>query len=47
MGLNVLSAFHGMSTIWDVRYREVSLYIENICHQLPNLSNFYMSSNYR
>ena len=26
MGLNVLSAIQGMSTIWDVRYWEFSLY---------------------
>ena len=26
MGLNVLSAIHGMSAIWDVRYWKVSLY---------------------
>ena len=26
LGLNVLSAIHGMSTIWDVSYWEVSLY---------------------
>ena len=26
LGLNVLSAIHGMSAIWDVRYWEVSLY---------------------
>ena len=27
LGLNVLSAIHGMSAIWDVRYWEVSLYV--------------------
>ena len=26
LGLNILSAIHGMSAIWDVRYCEVSLY---------------------
>ena len=26
LGLNVLSAFHGMPAIWDVRYWEVLLY---------------------
>ena len=26
LGLNILSAFHGMSAIWDVPYWEISLY---------------------
>ena len=28
MGLNVLSAIHGMSAIWDVSYWEALLYFE-------------------
>ena len=47
MGLNVLSAIHGMSAIWDVRYWEVSLYLQNLYIQkqssrgvFKNFANF-------
>ena len=38
LGLKVLFAIHGMSTIWDVRYWEVSLYI--ICMTVLLMQNF-------
>ena len=34
LGLSVLSAIHGVSSIWNVRYWEVSLYLDP-AHLIP------------
>ena len=36
LGLNILSTIHGISTIWGVRYWEVSLYFEIIFYFRKN-----------
>ena len=37
MALNVLSASHGMSAIWDVHYWEVSFYFFELIYTLSNI----------
>ena len=40
LGLNVSSAIHGMSAIWDVRYWDVSLHYQIIIRSVHKNNNF-------
>ena len=46
LGLNVLSAIHGMSAIWDVRYCKVSLqFKKKICELVRQFPVIFDKSN--
>ena len=48
LGLNILSAFHGMFAIWDVRYWEVSLYYHFSTNSIKYLKLlFYIIGSFR
>ena len=48
LALNVLSASHGMSAIWDVHYWDVSFYFFELIYTLSNIlfiADFYNNLN--